>query len=584
MDEKQQLIGSLPVVNVISEQRAQAKKNSRWGTIKLVTACAALVAFLHWAFVLPQLPLKHHGKHGKHHHQKSQCPQVEPLVPSQQSDQLVNMDAYLKSPAFQNASIQRLSGAVQIDTQSFDDLGKVGEDKRWEVFFPFHEYLEKTFPLVYEHLKVEKVNTHGLVYTWQGSDASLKPTLLMAHQDTVPVPDVTLDAWTHPPWSGFFDGKNIWGRGSSDCKNQLIAILESVELLLDAGFTPARTVLLSFGFDEEISGGQGAGTLAPFILERYGPDSLAVIVDEGAGIDDVWGVTMATPGVAEKGYTDVVITIRMPGGHSSIPPDHTAIGVMSELITLIEADKYPLRLDGKNPYLGQMYCGAEHGKDFPKKLGKLLDKAQGQCKAKPDQLASEAAKAGPAIQYLMQTSIAVDVIGGGVKVNALPERVQAIVNHRINVGEHPADAHNKISGLAKGVAKKYGLSLHAFDNTTEAPSSISLTAFERVLEPAPVTPTSVDGETAYSILSGSIRALYGSEVIVAPGIMTGNTDTKYYWDLSRNIFRFAPGYDGESSGLGNIHTVDERVSIKNHVNTVKWFSLFIRNMDEAELK
>lgn len=36
MDEKQQLIGSLPVVNDISEQRAHAKKNSRWGTIKLV--------------------------------------------------------------------------------------------------------------------------------------------------------------------------------------------------------------------------------------------------------------------------------------------------------------------------------------------------------------------------------------------------------------------------------------------------------------------------------------------------------------------------------------------------------------------
>jgi hypothetical protein len=36
MDEKQQLMGSLPVVNDISEQRAQAKKSSRWGTIKLV--------------------------------------------------------------------------------------------------------------------------------------------------------------------------------------------------------------------------------------------------------------------------------------------------------------------------------------------------------------------------------------------------------------------------------------------------------------------------------------------------------------------------------------------------------------------
>ena len=42
MDEKQQLIGSLPVVNDISEQRAQAKKSSRWGTIKLV--CLEILA------------------------------------------------------------------------------------------------------------------------------------------------------------------------------------------------------------------------------------------------------------------------------------------------------------------------------------------------------------------------------------------------------------------------------------------------------------------------------------------------------------------------------------------------------------
>lgn len=61
-------------------------------------------------------------------------------------------------------------------------------DKRWDVFYAFHEYLEKTFPLVHEKLKVEKVNTHGLLYTWQGSDPDLKPTTLMAHQDTVPVP------------------------------------------------------------------------------------------------------------------------------------------------------------------------------------------------------------------------------------------------------------------------------------------------------------------------------------------------------------------------------------------------------------
>jgi Gly-Xaa carboxypeptidase len=38
------------------------------------------------------------------------------------------------------------------------------------------------------------------------------------------------------------------------------------------------------------------------------------------------------------------------------------------------------------------------------------------------------------------------------------------------------------------------------------------------------------------------------------------------------------------NGLGNIHTVDEKVSVTNHVNAVKWFMLFVRNMDDAELE
>lgn len=339
---------------------------------------------------------------------------------------------------------------------------------------------------------------------------------------------------------------------------------------------------MSFGFDEEISGREGAGHLAPFLLKRYGPDSFAAIVDEGAGISTSWGTTMATPGVAEKGYTDVTVTIRMPGGHSSIPPPHTSIGVLSELVSLIEADTYPTQLLNGNPYLEQLKCGAAHGPEFPKKLRKLLA-ASHQCVAKKDSLAIEAAKASLGIKYLMQTSVAVDVISGGVKVNALPERVSAIVNHRINVGEHPTDVHAKLSCLAKEMADKYNLTLHAFDDTKEVPSSISLSSSENTLEPAPVTPTPINLLSAYAILSGTTRALYGQDVVMSPGIMTGNTDTRYYWDLSRDIFRFAPGWELGEDGLGNIHTVDERVSVKAHIAAVKWFSLFVRNMDEAPL-
>jgi Gly-Xaa carboxypeptidase len=525
---------------------------------------------------------------------KSKCSQVEPLFPTKKTKELDDTEEYLNSAAFRDVAIDRLSGAVQIPTQSFDDMGEVNHDPRWAIFESFAEYLAKTFPLTHASLQLERVNTHGLLFTWTGTDPSLKPTLLMAHQDVVPVPDSTVKQWTYPPFSGHYDGKFVWGRGASDCKNQLMAILSAVEALLSANFNPQRTLILSFGFDEEISGLHGAKHLASHLIKRYGHNSIASIVDEGAVNVENWGADFALPGVAEKGYADIDIVVRMPGGHSSVPPKHNGIGVASELITLIEANTYEPHLADENPYLGLLTCGAEHAPEFPKTLKKLLNKRSARSStcskhSKTDKLAIEAAKAGPAIKYLFTSSVAVDIIHGGVKNNALPERTQITVNHRINVGSNSTDIKSHITSLAAQVAHKYNLTLNAF-NGTESPSSITLSDRATLLEPAPVTPTSLHltssnstRVTPFSILSGTTRALYGKDLIVSPGLMTGNTDTRYYWDLSEHIFRYGPGWDKDQVGMGNIHTVDEKVGVQAHLDTVKWMWGWIRNMDEAEL-
>lgn len=532
---------------------------------------------------------------------KDQCPQVDPITPERTTPALDRILDTISSPAYKNESIQYLSNAVKIPTVSHDGMGAPGEDPRLEVFYSFATYLESAFPLVHSNLARERVNTHGLLYTWTGGNPSLKPTLLMAHQDVVPVPAATTPTWTHPPFSGFFDGSRIWGRGSSDDKNQLIAIFEAIELLLKADFAPERTVLISLGFDEEAGGHKGAGTIAPFVLARYGPNSIATIVDEGSGISDVWGHTFASPGVAEKGAVDVVATIRMPGGHSSVPPTHTSIGVISELIARIEADTYPTYLDAQNPYYSQLVCGASYAPEFPPSLRKLLSQTLSSSSSskktscnkgnKRDALAKEAAKESPFIKYLMTTSIAVDVITGGEKNNALPEETSVTINHRVNLGDTISHIKAKIAHHALEVAEAHNLTLHAYTGNLSA-SSISLST-PNELAVAPVSPTSLttpggDGTTAYAILSGTTRALYGTDITVAPGIMTGNTDTRYFWDLSENIFRFAPGYAGredQAGGqLGNIHTVDESVSVEAYLAATRWFVLFLRNMDEAALE
>ncbi|KAF1831966.1 carboxypeptidase S, partial [Decorospora gaudefroyi] len=492
--------------------------------------CLGICALVHHYIIAPTSPQWYLPSRPSNIVSKAQCPQIEPLFPARKTQELDDMENYLTSDAFRDAAIKRLSGAVQIPTQSFDDMGKIGADPRWDIFYAFADYLSKSYPLAHATLQLEKINTHGLLYTWAGTDPRLKPNLLMAHQDVVPVPDSTIKQWTHPPFSGHYDGKFVWGRGASDCKNQLMAILNAVEALISAGFTPQRTLILSFGFDEEISGGEGAGNLSEYLLKKLGHNSIAAIVDEGAVNVESWGANFAIPGVAEKGYVDVDIVVRMPGGHSSIPPVHNGIGVASELITLIEANTYEPQLVDENPYLGLLQCGSEHAPHFPRHLRKLLDKRSQRsmtCSRQPkkDELALEAAKAGPDITYLFTTSVAVDMVHGGIKTNALPERTQITINHRINIGSTSSAIKTHIASLAAQTAHKHNLTLHAF-NGTESPSSITLSHRPTLLEPAPVTTTNTIGVTPYRVLAGTTRALYGTELLVSPGIMTGNTDTR----------------------------------------------------------
>jgi Gly-Xaa carboxypeptidase len=48
----------------------------------------------------------------------------------------------------------------------------------------------------------------------------------MSHYDVVPAPESTYDRWTHGAFSGFNDGKYIWGRGAADDKPLVVSQCE----------------------------------------------------------------------------------------------------------------------------------------------------------------------------------------------------------------------------------------------------------------------------------------------------------------------------------------------------------------------
>ncbi|RDB15819.1 Carboxypeptidase S [Hypsizygus marmoreus] len=436
--------------------------------------------------------------------------------------------------SFKSRAVEWLGGAVRVPTESFDDLGPVGKDPRWDVFAPFHEYLLGAYPLVHTTLNLTKVNTYGLLYVWEGSDASLKPLLLAAHQDVVPVDPTTVDKWTHPPFSGYFDGEKVWGRGSSDDKNGLIGILSSVESLLEKNFQPTRSVVLAFGFDEEVSGREGAQRLSEALLDLYGKDAFALIVDEGSGFSEQYGSVVALPGIAEKGYLDVRVEVTMAGGHSSIPPTHTSIGILSSLLVKYEANPYKVHLSRKDPLYSGLQCVSEHAKDVPADLRRIIKHSASSDKAL-HALEKEVLK-NLIYRSLVGTTQAIDLIQGGVKANALPERAWAVVNHRISVASSVEEVQAHDAKLLESLAAKFNLTYNAFGTTLSelgVPSSGTLTlsdTFGTALHIAPITPTGKD-VAPYQLLSGTIKAAYNSHrslqgtdtIVVSPGMMSRNT-------------------------------------------------------------
>ncbi|KDQ61780.1 hypothetical protein JAAARDRAFT_204220 [Jaapia argillacea MUCL 33604] len=521
------------------------------------------------------------------------CTQVAPLVPSKNGEIWEKMNGIIGSGAFGEKAVEWLGGAVRVPTESYDKMEPVGVDPRWEAFGPFHDYLLGAYPLIHSTLELTKVNTYGLVYVWKGSDESLKPLLLAAHQDVVPVDQTTLDQWEHPPYSGYFDGERIWGRGSSDDKSGLIGIMSTIETLLSNGFEPSRSVVLAFGFDEEASGLHGASALGKYMLSTFGEYAFSMLVDEGGGFSEQFGGVFAVPGVAEKGYLDVRVEVTSPGGHSSIPPPHTSIGILSSLLVAIESNPYPVHLNRSTPPYATIQCLASHAPSLPSSLRSAI---KGSLKSDEDmKRVEEVMFRDRAFRSMVGTTLAIDLIEGGVKTNALPERAWGVVNHRIATDSSVAATQEHDTDLLRSYASQFNLTYTAFGSVlseADAPAYGTLTlsdAWGAALEPAPTTPTDADA-VPYGLLSGSIRATYnahrglgldGSEIIVSPGIMTGNTDTRYYWKLTEHIFRYNHANAGSGPRLSGVHTVNESIKLDGFLEIIRFFSTLILNADES---
>ena len=434
--------------------------------------------------------------------------------------------------------IARFTKALQIPTVSHDDPQKVDS----AAFIAMHRYLEKTFPLVHQHLTLEKIGGYSLLYRWKGADPKRRPVVLMAHMDVVPAEQ---SGWKYPPFEGTVADNYIWGRGTLDDKSSLIAILESLEYLLSREFQPQQTIYLAFGHNEE-AGGAGAAAIASYLdTQGVKPE---LILDEGGAILDAVVPGLVSPsamiGTSEKGYVTLELMVHQAGGHSSAPPRHTAIGILSNAVRRLEENPMPARISGS---MEQMldYLGPE----LP-----LFSRAIVVNRWLFQPLITFGLSRMAATDATIRTTTAVTMIEGGIKENVLPRRVTATVNFRIRPGETVNDVIDHVRETIQNEDIKI----------VQRPHSVN---------PSPVSsPESAE----FTLLHRTIREIY-PHVVVVPGIVIGATDARHFSHLSANVFRFAP-FQITMKDFEGVHGVNERIGKKSYIDMVRFYVRFLQNL------
>jgi carboxypeptidase PM20D1 len=431
--------------------------------------------------------------------------------------------------------ITHLQQAIQFKTISYDTA-----NIDTSAFNGFHAFLEKAFPLLHQRCTKEIISNHSLLFYWKGTNASAKPIILMAHQDVVPIEEASRSLWKADPFAGEIKGDTLYGRGAVDDKGSLMALLESIEQLMREGFQPPCDVYIALGHDEEATGQKGSKVIVLVLKQRN--ITPAFVLDEGGEITahEIPGVTrpVALVGIAEKGYVTLDLSITIPGGHSSMPARQTAIDQMAKAVVALKENPFPPDLTYTRSFMDYM------GPEMP-----FVNRMAFANRWLFSPLIKSIYSSKPGPDALIRTTTAATIFNSGLKENLIPSIASATVNFRTLPGFTSDDVVKHV----KDVIKDDRIVIKA------RPTGGAVNAVADV------------NDGSFTYMQQAIRS-WRPDVVVAPYLVLGATDGRYFTSLTPQVFRFIPFTD-----IHGFHGTNERIGIEEYKKGIAFYYGLIKN-------
>lgn len=161
----------------------------------------------------------------------------------------------------------------------------------------------------------------------------------------------------------------------------------------------------------------------------------------------------------------------------------------------------------------------------------------------------------PRSNATIRTTTAVTMIQAGIKENALPASARAVVNFRLLPGD-----------TVEAVIE------HVRSAVDDPRISVEVLPGSHALEPSPESRTDVEG---FALLTRTIREMH-PDAVIAPNLVLGGTDARYFRAVSESVYRFGPLRLGPDD-LKRAHGTNERIDAQDYIDSIRFYTQLLRN-------
>lgn len=430
--------------------------------------------------------------------------------------------------AVQTTNAQQGNAAIEAETiQHFQALLKIDTSSPPGNETKAVEYLKQVFEkegIPYQ-VFAKDPSRANIVARLKGNGKK-RPVLILGHTDVVTI-DPT--KWTHPAFGAVRDGGYVYGRGTVDDKDNLVAGLMMMLQLKRQNVPLDRDVILLAESGEEGAPDVGAQFMADAHLDAINAEFCFA---EGGGVVRRGGkVVQANIGTTEKEPRFVEIIAHGPAGHGSVPSRGNAVTRLTAAVGKIGEWTPPLRIN-------------ETTAAYFKKLATMVPADV--AKIYKDILSPDPKVSTPASDWLLEnqpshwsmvhTSLVPTIINGGFRYNVIPSEAKATIDVRL----HPDENQDAFLDLVRKVVNDPNVEVRWGRDRYR-----------------PAGGARIDTE-AYRVLEAQTTKHY--DTVVLPTMGVGATDMSNLRAKGIECYGIGPALDSEDAAKGfGAHSDQERI-------------------------